>query len=283
LCRVPSEWQFAQAWILDNGEDELGALGGRDETLRFLHAHGFERITVKLQDGQTEVNQGIVLELNRRAGELGLPVRAGGWSQNRLQAHDDAEKANGLRLREGATFWIATTEFEYKGDRPPPGTTELTTAHECWLRMSAFLDRWAQIAAGFPLGIGYMPNEPRGESFDWGAVDRARARLCSECYPNEFPHAPGQWPDEAQDAVNARFGRQHRGAFHHPILGFHLPDGAVDVSADQYVESLRKAQQIGFTVGYSVYSLHHLDDADWRTLAAVNKPQGTPGALAWTS
>src|SRR5919204_896817 len=88
LCRVPTEWQYAQAWILDNGDDELGALGGRDDTLRFLHAHGFERLAVKLQDGQTEINQGLVAELNRRAGELGLPVRAGGWSQNREQAHD---------------------------------------------------------------------------------------------------------------------------------------------------------------------------------------------------
>jgi hypothetical protein len=280
---VPTEWQYAQAWILDNGDDELGALGGRDETLRFLHAHGFERLTVKLQDGQTEINQGLVVELNRRAGELGLPVRAGGWSQNREQAHDDAEKANGLRLRENAAFWIATTEFEYKGSRPPEGATDLTGDQQRWLRMSAFLDRWAQIAAGFPLAIAYMPNEPRGEAFDWGAIDGARARLCSECYPNEFPNAPGQWPHEAQDAVNARFGQQHRGAFHHPILGFHQPSGAVDVSADRYVESMRRSQQIGFTVGYSVYALIHLDDADWRALAAVNQPQDTPGALAWTS
>jgi hypothetical protein len=279
---VPTEWQFAQAWVLDNADDEIAALGGRDEALRFLHAHGFERLHVKLQDGQREINQGVVGELNRRTGELGLPVRVGGWSQNRDQAHDDAEKANGLRLREGAAYWIAATEFEYKGSAPPPGTTDPTSDQQRWLRMSAFLNRWAEIAPGFPLGIAYLPNEPRGEGFDWGAIDRARARLCSECYPNEFPDAPGQWPHEAQDAVNARFGRQHRGAFHHPILGFHRPHG-VGVPADKYVDSLQKGQQIGFTVGYSVYSLHHLDDADWQTLAAVNRPQGTPGALAWTS
>jgi hypothetical protein len=280
---VPTEWQYAQAWILDNGDDELAALGGRDEALGFLHAHGFERLHVKLQDGQREINQGLVSELNRRAGELGLPVRVGGWSQNRDQAHDDAEKANGLRLREGAAYWIAATEFEYKGSQPPPGTTDPTSDQQRWLRMSTFLDRWAEIAPGFPLGIAYLPNEPRGEAFDWGAIDRVGARLCSECYPNEFPDAPGQWPHEAQDAVNARFGRQHRAAYHHPILGFHKPHGGVDVSADTYVDSLRRGQQIGFTVGYSVYSLHYLDDADWRALAAVNAPRGTPGALAWTS
>jgi hypothetical protein len=59
VTRTPTVWQRAQVWLGDNGEDEIGALGGIDETLKKLADARFTAIHVKLHDGQTEEIAGL--------------------------------------------------------------------------------------------------------------------------------------------------------------------------------------------------------------------------------
>jgi len=160
---------------------------------------------VKLHDGQTEENAGLPARIRDRAKALGITMLVGGWGQNREDAHADAEKVNGLILREGADYWIAACEFEYKGDA---GTTN-------WNRTATFLHRFRELQPTFPFGFCSMPNEVRGGSFDWQSIRNANARWIPECYPNEFPNAPGQWPEDAQAGGNLQFFKTYT----HPALG----------------------------------------------------------------
>jgi hypothetical protein len=260
---APTVWQRAQVWLGDNGEAELGDL---DASLRKLADARFTAIHVKLHDGQVEENKGLPAKIRERANALGIKLLIGGWGQNRTEAHADAEKANGLILREGLDYWIAACEFEYKGE---PGST-------AWNRTAQFLHRFREVQPTFPLGFCSMPNEPRGPSFDWQSVRAANARWIPECYPNEFPGTPAQWPEDAQAAGNAQFFKTYT----HPALG--LYGGAVDVRAQPYIDSMRAARaHAGFSWGYSVYLMHNMEATDIAAFGAVNGKTGDAAALAW--
>jgi hypothetical protein len=268
VTRTPTVWQRAQVWLGDNGEDEIGALGGIDETLKKLAECRFTAIHVKLHDGQTEENAGLPKRIRDRAKALGITMLVGGWGQNRTDAHADAEKVNGLILREGADYWIAACEFEYKGDA---GTTN-------WNRTATFLHRFRELQPTFPFGFCSMPNEVRGGSFDWQSVRGANGRWIPECYPNEFPNAPSQWPESAQAAANEQFFKTYT----HPALGLYVPNGGVNVRAQPYIDSMRAARaKYGFSYGYSVYLMHNMEEPDWPKFAAVNGKAGDAAALAW--
>jgi hypothetical protein len=263
---TPTVWQRAQVWLGDNGEDEFAAAGGIDQGLRKLADARFTAIHVKLHDGQQEENAGLPARIRERAKAAGITMLVGGWGQNREEAHADAEKANGLILREGLDYWIAACEFEYKGN---PGSPQ-------YGRTATFLHRFRELKPTFPLAYCSMPNETRGGSFDWQSVRAANARWIPECYPNEFPGAPGQWPEDAQAGANAQFFKTYT----HPALG--LYGGALDVRAQPYIDSMRNARaHYGFSYGYSVYLMHNMEAEDWGKFAAVNGKAGDVAALAW--
>lgn len=263
--------------------DELAVIGAKFDGdvnvgLRELDARGFGAIVPKLQDGQAEVNVGVVADLKRRIAELGLRrLRlVGGWAQNRTWqgARDDAEKSNGLLVREGCDpLWVSACEDDtYKGD---PGS-------EKWSALATFVDRALEIE---PLrtvmlvrggwGFCYLPNEPAGQFFDWASVRRAKGRAVPQCYPNEFPDAPSQWPHEAQDLAVRGFS-QFPKAFAHPLVGGHK--SRKEVTVPDYLASLDRAKrEFGFTTGYAIYGAHHLTRDEWDAWGAVNKPGGTTG------
>ena len=196
VTRTPTVWQRAQVWLGDNGEDELGALGGIDAALKKLSDARFSAIHVKLHDGQQEENAGLPKKIRDRAKALGITMLVGGWGQNRDDAHADAEKVNGLILREGADYWIAACEFEYKGDA---GTTN-------WKRTATFLHRFRELQPTFPFGYCSMPNEVRGGSFDWQSIRAANARWIPECYRTRVPQRAGP------------VARGRAGGREHPVL-----------------------------------------------------------------
>ena len=260
--------QRAQVWLGDNGEDEFGALGGMDAALKKLADARFTAVHVKLHDGQQEENAGLPKRIRDRAKALGITMLVGGWGQNREDAHADAEKVNGLILREGADYWIAACEFEYKGDA---GTTN-------WNRTKTFLHRFRELQPTFPFGFCSMPNEVRGDFYDWQSVRNANARWIPECYPNEFPNAPGQWPEDAQAGGNLRFFKTYT----HPAIGLYVPEGGVNIRAQPYIDSMRNARaHYGFSYGYSVYLMHNMEESDWGKFAAVNGKAGDAAVLAW--
>lgn len=179
-------WQRAQAWLLDNGEDELSSFGGVGPLggVQALVEAGFSAIHPKLQDGQVEENVGLVKTIKARRSQLGVaPERllVGGWSQNRTDPVADAEKTNGLIAREGADYWLFSGEFEYKGD---PGS-------ENWMRLSRYLTRLSEVqpaatllAQGRIMFVS-MPNEPAGPNFDWQACRARNIRWGPECLTPE--------------------------------------------------------------------------------------------------
>jgi hypothetical protein len=280
-------FQRCHVWLLDNAMDELGVIGARfggdvDRGLRELDARGVGALVPKLQDGQQEVNVGVVADLKARIARQGLErLRlVGGWAQNR--GHDngraDAEKSNGLIVREGCdSLWASACEDDtYKGD---PGT-------ERWRGLAVFVDRCLEIEPMRSImleqggwGFCYLPNEPAGQFFDWASVKRARGRHLAQCYPNEFPEAPSQWPFEALELA-ARGFPQFPTSFGHPLLGQH--ESRVDITASQYLESLSRAKAANvFTCGYSIYGAHHATLPEWDAYGAVNMAAGTANALAW--
>jgi hypothetical protein len=284
---TPTPFQRCHVWLLDNAMDELAGIGAQfggdvDRGLRELDTRGVGALVPKLQDGQQEVNVGVVADLKARIGRLGLErLRlVGGWAQNRghENARADAEKSNGLIAREGCDpLWSSACEDDtYKGD---PGT-------EQWRGLTVFVDRCLEIEPMRSImlerggwGFCYLPNEPAGPFFDWSSVKRAKGRGVAECYPNEFPDAPRQWPSDALDIAATGFPQFPR-SYGHPLLGQHV--SRVDVTASQYVESLSKAKTAGlFTRGYAIYGAHHVTLPEWDAYGAVNKPAGTADALAW--
>ncbi|MDQ3823302.1 MAG: hypothetical protein M3321_08685 [Actinomycetota bacterium] len=278
-------FQRCHVWLLDNGMDELGIIGARfggdvDHGLRELDARGVGAIVPKLQDGQQEVNVGLVADLKARFARLGLQrLRlAGGWSQNRghQNARPDAEKSNGLVVREGCDFWVSTCEDDtYKAE---PGT-------ERWQGLTTFVDRCLEIEPMRTMmlrrgawGFCYLPNEPAGPFFDWASVRRARGRAVAQCYPNEFPNAPRQWPHEALE-IGVRGFPQFPPPYGHPLVGQHA--SRVPVTAMQYLESLQRAKaEKLFTFGYAIYGAHHATVQEWDAYGAVNLQERTPNALA---
>jgi len=266
-------WQRAQVWFLDNAEGELATIAGDlDAGLRRIRDSGFTAIHTKLHDGQHEENVGFPREIRRRAQALGIDdFLYGGWGQNREDAHADAEKVNGLIAREELDYWVASGEFEYKGDAGSPN----------WLRMSEFFGRLKEIEPARSLLLAgrfmfvSMPNEPAGGSFDWATVRDANARWGPECYPNEFPDAPSQWPAAAQEVGTRQFFK----SYVHPVLGMY--GGKQDVRAPEYIADLQRAKSSGFTFGFGVYGGQHLTPEDWNAFAQVIKPAGTRDALAW--
>lgn len=278
-------FQRCHVWLLDNGMDELGIIGARfsgnvDDGLRELDTRGVGAIVPKLQDGQNEVNVGLVADIKARIARLGLQrLRlVGGWAQNRGHQNGtaDAEKSNGLIVREGCDFWVSTCEDDtYKGPRDS----------ERWKGLKTFVDRCLEIEPMRSLmlkrggwGFCYLPNEPAGDFFDWESVRRARGRALPQCYPNEFPDAPRQWPHEALD-IGVRGFPQFPASFGHPLIGQHA--SKVPVTAMQYIESLNKAKQANvFTFGYAVYGAHHATVDEWNAYGAVNLAERTPKALA---
>lgn len=282
----PTTFQRCHVWLLDNAMDELGVIGARfggdvDHGLRQLDARGVGAILPKLQDGQQEVNVGVVADLKARIARLGLQrlQLVGGWAQNRghQNAVADAEKSNGLVAREGCDpLWASSCEDDtYKGD---PGT-------ERWQGLTKFVDRGLEIEPMRTImlkrggwGFCYLPNEPAGQFFDWGSVRRAKGRAVAECYPNEFPDAPRQWPHEALE-IGVRGFPQFPPAFGHPLIGQH--ESRVDVTAEQYIESLSRAKSSGmFTWGYSIYGAHHVTVPEWDAYGAVNLADDPAQALA---
>jgi len=280
-------FQRCHVWLLDNAMDELGVIGARlggdvDRGLRELDARGVGALVPKLQDGQNEVNVGVVTEVKARIARLGLErLRlVGGWAQNRGHetATADAEKSNGLLVREACdALWASSCEDDtYKAD---PGS-------ERWLGLTRFVDRCLEIepmrsvmleAGGW--GFCYLPNEPAGQFFDWASVKRASGRSVPECYPNEFPDAPSQWPHDALDLAARGFPQFPR-SFGHPLVGQH--ESHVDVGAAQYIDSMWRAKAAGvFTCGYSIYGAHHVTVPEWDAYGAVNAAAGTANALAW--
>jgi hypothetical protein len=162
--------------------------------------------------------------------------------------------------------------------------------------MAAFVDRalgTAEVPAAEPLrtfmqtgrwGVSYMPNEAAGTFMDFASINRAAGRYTPECYPNEFPDAPGILPDQAQRLIVDGFPAAPA-AFGHPLLGFF---GDRHVPAEEYVESLVRAKALGlsqggqtmaFTFGYGVWLGKGLTRSDWLVFKDVNAPVG-PRVLA---
>ena len=284
-----SIFQRCHVWLLDNGMDELGIIGSRfsgnvNAGLVELDRRGVGAIVPKLQDGQEEVNKDLVKDIKARIAALDLQrLRlVGGWAQNRGHSHEnaraDAEKSNGLISREECDFWVSTCEDDtYKGPRDS----------ERWKALKTFVDRCLEIEPmrSYMLrrgawGFCYLPNEPFGDFFDWESVKRARGRALPQCYPNEFPDAPRQWPHEALDIAVHGFP-QFRPSFGHPLIGQHV--SRVPVTAMQYLESLSRAKQANvFTFGYAIYGAHHATLDEWNAYGAVNLAERTPNALALT-
>lgn len=276
---MPTFYQRAWAWIGDNGDDELAAIGqtlgatSLRETVKAISDRGFS-ICVKLQDGQTEENVGIVPELRNILRNLGggysTRTLLAGWSQNREDAVADAEKSNGLLVREQCDCWQTSWEFECKGE---PGSTRYN-------RMSQFVNRALQIqpfaymAAHGGWIYVQMPNEPNGGWIDWESVRRLYGRWGPECYANAYPGEPSIWPDLAQVTGAKQFSK----SYIHPVLGFY---GSSQLPASDYIASLRRAKANGFTYGFGVYLAFHLTKADWDAFANNIKPSGTPTAFAW--
>jgi hypothetical protein len=269
---TPTTFQRCHVWLLDNAADELGVIGANlnGDAIKELAIRYFA-LCVKLQDGQSEINQGVIPKIRQRMTELGVLMLVGGWSQNRTNAIADADKSNGLITRETADFWISACEFEYKGE---PGS-------ENYKRTGQFVDRALQTDALGPYmkqgkwGFCSLPNEPNGHWFDWAAVKRGGGRWIPQCYPNEFPHAPSQWPHEAQKVGVQQFAP----SYIHPVIGEY--PGVVPVTAGQYLQSLTSAKRYGFTFGFGIYGSHHLSKEDWDAYARTFAAAGTNPILAW--
>lgn len=269
-------WQKAHVHFGDNAWDELNSIGQlfpeiSDDSINAaligMAKCGFSVLMPKLQDGQTEVNQGFIGDVKLRAFKIGLPhwFTYGGWAQNRYDAHADAEKTNGLIAREGCALWSSSCEFEYKGENS--------------YRMLEFINRASEI---FPLnqmmtnghwGISYMPNEADGPFMDWKSVKLGLGRYQPECYPNEYPDSPGQWPSVAIKLAVEDYPKAPS-SYVHPLLGFY---GAADtaITADRYIANLLSAKHPkGFTYGYGLWLGHGLIKEDWMAFKRHNYYEG---------
>jgi hypothetical protein len=277
---TPTLFQRGHLWLRDEGETEITLFGGGDfnRGLRYADEIGWTWC-LKVQDGQSERNVGLAQLIRSRRQALGLrqfPIL--GWSTNRDKPKDDAEKTNGLIIREKLQGFISECET-YKGQ---PGT-------EPYNRLKIFMDRALAIE---PLrttmlvdggwGFCYLPNEPAGPYMDWGQVSRGKGRGVPECYPNEFPDAPSQTPHTANKlAVDSGYSDFYK-SYMHPVVGAH--PGVQPWRMQAYCDSLVKSKREGyFTYGFGVYGTNHLTGADRTALYKVTQPAGTTGVnvLAW--
>jgi hypothetical protein len=278
--------QRAHVWLLDNAQDELlqaaAVLGddGYDGFVRKVCAQpsaggaGFSAVKVKLLDGEEKKNQGVIaglLAARDRLAQEGVRLVVGGWAQLRTNPVREAELADEVIRDEGASFWDACGEAEYKWG----GGSDLTEFN----RSGLYARRLRQLRPRMVLGFVSMPNEAAGGYIDWSAWRVADARWMPECYANENPGTPAIWPDEAMVANENPSGARFFHAYVHPVLGMH--DAALRVDAATYIFHLRAAKRRGFTYGFSVYSAHYLAATDWAAFSTVIKSAPDPTALAW--
>lgn len=277
-------FQRGWLWLRDAGETEVSLFGDGDfnRGLQYAEDMGWS-FCIKVQDGQFETNAGLAGLIRARRAAFGLrhlPLM--GWSTNREHAEADADKTNGLIYREGLDGFVSECET-YKGD---PGS-------EPYGRLKRFMDRAYSIEGGNSVlrryidggqwGFCFLPNEPAGNYMDWGQLrrdGRLVARPVAECYPNEFPGTPSQWPYDALKLgkTSGYTGWDYR--FMHPIVGAH--PGVAPVTQRQYVESFKRAKaEKLFAYGFGVYGVNYLTAADRKELKTVTKPGGNLNALVW--
>jgi hypothetical protein len=287
---TPTIFQRAHAWLGDNALTELSLVGEPDFTIEAgvqrISAHGFAAICVKVQHDQSEINVGAIDIIKQRRDALGIPASrmlVGGWAQlnsGEAGGRSDAEKSNGLIAREHADFFVSACEDHYKG---APGTADhqlLIDYVQRSVRVQPFQDLM-MIKGGW--GFCYLPNEPAGEGHAWGAVRDAKGRGVAQCYPNQFPNEPSQWPADANKlASDSGFSAFPR-SYNHPLLGLYPFDGR-KVTGEMYCNDLFHSKTDKyFTYGYAVYLAHHLTSDDWIAFGKCNKVAGTVSAntLAW--
>ena len=272
-------FQRGYLWAKDQGETDISLFGGGDfnQGLKYADEMGWS-FCIKVQDGQQERNIGLADLIRQRRAALGLrnhPIL--GWSTNRDQPKDDAEKTNGLIAREGLKGFISECET-YKG-------LPLSEPHN---RLKIFMDRALQIE---PLrtimqvnggwGFCYLPNEPAGPYLDWDQVPRGMGRGVPECYPNEFPDAPSQQPFPAIALGVSGYSKFPR-SYMHPVVGMHA--GVQQWRMSGYIDSLLQSKRAGyFTYGFGVYGIENLNATDRKMMAERTKPAGTTGpeVLCW--
>jgi len=278
---------FQRAWVMlaDQGETELGNIGPTiEDALKKMVDHGFSAVCVKLQDGVQEVNVGLPAIIKQRRSAAGLDGKllVYGWSESRgHNPKDEVEKTNGLIARDNLDAWITASEY-WKGD---PGRPDYYN-DPAWKKAKTFVDRALEIEPLRTLaltkggwGFGYLPNEPAGPYIDWASINRLKGRACAECYPNQFPTEPNQWPLGAMDIATRGYPAFPKSYFH-PLLGIYPSVQTFPLS--RYISDLKKAKtDEGFQRGYGIYIGMHMTTADWTAAKAVNKPAGDLDALGW--
>jgi hypothetical protein len=266
-------FQRGWLWLRDQGETELTLFGEGDfnRGLQFADDMGWS-FCIKVQDGQSETNQGVAQLIRTRRQSLGLrPMPLMGWSTNRDNPVADAQKTNGLIYREGLQGFVNECE-EYKS---------LDITSERWKRTGRFVDEAYKIENGNSIlkrymeagnwGFCYLPNEAAGPYIDWRSVQRGKGRGLPECYPNEFPGEPSQWPEEAVELASKPSNPLFPKSYMHPVVGLH--ESRFPIDAWQYTEDLWASKRNGFfTWGFGVYGIQDMTAADRRALKAVTAP-----------
>ena len=266
-------FQRGWLWLREQGETELTLFGEGDfnKGLRFADDMGWS-FCIKVQDGQNEVNQGLAQTIRTRRQSLGLrAMPLMGWSTNRDNPSADAQKTNGLIYREGLQGFVSECE-EYKS---------LDVTSERWKRTGRFVDTAYQIENGNSIlkrfmeagnwGFCFLPNEPAGPYMDWKSVQRAKGRGISECYPNEFPTAPSQWPEDAIELASKPTNPLFPKSYMHPVIGLH--NSLIDVTAQRYLTDFWLSKEHGyFTWGFGVYGTQDMTADDRMALKAVTAP-----------
>jgi hypothetical protein len=276
---TPTLFQRGHLWLRDQGESEISLFGGGDfnRGLKYADEIGWTWC-IKVQDGQSERNVGLTALIRERQQALGIrqmPIL--GWSTNRHEPRADAEKTNGLIIREKLAGFISECE-EYKGQPGMAPYTHLKTFMDRALEIEPLRTKMLEAGAW---GFCFLPNEPAGPYLDWAQVPRGKGRGVPECYPNEFPTQPSQTPHDANKIAADGYSDFPK-SYVHPVVGAH--PGVQPWRMQAYVDSLVKSKREGyFTYGFGVYGVNHLTGADRSALYKVTQPAGTTGAnvLAW--